>query len=108
MSEGFPLFSTLTETTLSSSAVACLNANVRKGGPGKRTAVPVWLLQVDTGIGFLHLDKGHLGPRQANSGCGHAGENPGRCNLFRLRADGLGKVALGDAKRRMHESRSVG
>jgi hypothetical protein len=52
MGEGFPLFSTLTETTLSSSAVACLNANVRNGGPGKFAAVPVWLLQVDTGIGF--------------------------------------------------------
>src|SRR5215510_8911809 len=75
MSEGFPLFSTLTETTLSSSAVACLNANVRKGGPGKVTAVPVWFLQVDTGIGFLNLDKGQLGPRQSNSGCGHAGKN---------------------------------
>jgi hypothetical protein len=65
MGEGFPLFSTLTETPLSSSAVACLNSNVLKGGPGKLTAVPVWLLQVDTGIGFLNLDKGHLGPRQS-------------------------------------------
>src|SRR5262249_55025706 len=55
MGEGFPLLSTFTETTLSSSAVACLNANVLKGGPGKLTAVPVWLLQVDTGIGFLNL-----------------------------------------------------